>query len=95
MTSSMASLDALFSPASVGNLRVKNRIVYPATGSGFATEEGHVTERLVSYFEDRAKGGAGIVFTSGTAPDYLNRANRKVIGAWDNRFIKGLSASAL
>jgi len=51
----------LFTPIKIGKLEVKNRIVMPAMATGFASEDGQVTERMISYYEERAKGGVGLV----------------------------------
>jgi 2,4-dienoyl-CoA reductase-like NADH-dependent reductase (Old Yellow Enzyme family) len=31
----------------------------PATGTNYNTMQGHVTQRLIDYYEERAKGGVG------------------------------------
>ena len=39
----------LASPASIGALKLKNRMVMAAMGSNFASEDGHTTDQLISY----------------------------------------------
>ena len=51
----------LLSPGKIGALQLRNRIVMAAMGTNFAAEDGHTTERLISYYEARAKGGAGLI----------------------------------
>ena len=47
----------LASPASIGNLELRNRMIMAAMGSNFASEDGHTTEQLTAYYEKRAQGG--------------------------------------
>ena len=53
----------LFSPITVGNMVVKNRIFQSAVGTHLATENYEVTDRHLAYFEERAKGGVGLITT--------------------------------
>ena len=54
------SLKFLFEPIKVGSLTIKNRIVMPTVTTGFSV--GPVTQQLIDYFVERAKGGVGIIF---------------------------------
>ena len=60
------SLDQLFSSFSIGTLRMENRIVMPPMATNYATPEGYATERLIAYYVERAKGGAGYINTEHT-----------------------------
>ena len=51
----------LFESASIGNLELKNRLVLAASGTGFAGIYGEVTDRLIDYYSERAKGGVGLI----------------------------------
>lgn len=53
----------LFSPMKIGKVEIKNRIVVPPMCLGFGQIDGRVTERLLDYYEERAKGGAGLIIT--------------------------------
>ncbi len=45
-------------------MRLKNRIVMPAMTMGFAGGlNGEVTETLIRHYEERAKGGVGLIVT--------------------------------
>ena len=53
----------LETPIKIGSITAKNRLVMPPMRTG-KTAEGHVTEKLASYYGDRAKySRPGIVFT--------------------------------
>lgn len=58
----------LFSPIQVNSIEVKNRLVMAPMGNiNMAEENGRPSERLTAYFEERAKGGVGLL-TSGLVP---------------------------
>jgi len=51
----------LASSSSIGGLQLKNRMVMAAMGSNFAGKDGHTTEQLIAYYEERARGGVGLI----------------------------------
>jgi 2,4-dienoyl-CoA reductase-like NADH-dependent reductase (Old Yellow Enzyme family)/thioredoxin reductase len=63
------SLAKLFQPIKVGQMSIRNRVVMPAMGTCFATEDGFVTEPQVSYYARRAEGGVGLVIVETTCID--------------------------
>lgn len=52
----------LLSPMNIGTITIKNRTVMTATEMGMGQPDGTPTERLISYYEERAKGGTGLIF---------------------------------
>ena len=57
------SNDILFTPMKIGNCEIKNRIVMPPMLMGFSDFQGFPTEKLMDYYEERAKGGTGLIMT--------------------------------
>lgn len=53
--------EKLFSPCKIGNLEIKNRIVMCAAEFSLGEPSGKVTQRLSDYYEERAKGGVGLI----------------------------------
>ncbi len=53
----------LFSPMKIGNCEIKNRIVMAPMLMGFGQFDGCATEQLMDYYEERAKGGTGLIIT--------------------------------
>lgn len=53
----------LFSPMKIGKCEIKNRIVMPPMMMGFGEPSGKPTEMLMDYYEERAKGGTGLIIT--------------------------------
>ena len=50
----------LFTPITIGNMTLKNRIVMPAMHHLY-TENGYCTPRFSRYYWDRVEGGAGLI----------------------------------
>lgn len=57
----MQELNLVFTPKKIGNLELENRIVFPAITSGFGSSDGHITDKLIDFYERRARGGVGCV----------------------------------
>jgi len=57
----MKRLRKLFEPINIANVQVKNRIVMSPMGLGRATTDGFVTDVMVDFYVERAKGGAGLI----------------------------------
>ncbi len=53
----------LFSPMKIGTCEIKNRIVMPPMMMGFGEPSGKPTEMLMDYYEERVKGGTGLIIT--------------------------------
>lgn len=58
----------LLSPIKLGNITLRNRIAMPAMHLIY-TPEGEVTDRLIDFYEERAKGGAGLIIIGGCIID--------------------------
>ncbi|HEX77630.1 MAG TPA: FAD-dependent oxidoreductase [Dehalococcoidia bacterium] len=65
------TLTELFKPFRLGSLELKNRIVMPPIGTRLANEQGAVTQRLIDFLEERAKGGVGLIIIEAAAVDGL------------------------
>ncbi len=63
------SYTKLFEPGKIGNLELKNRIVMPAMGCSFAESTGEAGARMIRYYAERARGGAGLIITEITRVD--------------------------
>lgn len=58
---SALKLKKLFEPGKIGKMQVKNRIVLPPLFVGYGDTNGNVTQRVIDYYEARARGGTGLV----------------------------------
>jgi 2,4-dienoyl-CoA reductase-like NADH-dependent reductase (Old Yellow Enzyme family)/thioredoxin reductase len=68
----------IFEPASIGQMKLKNRIVMPPMGTDYAEAGGAVTQRMLDYYEARARGGTGLIIVEGSAPGV--RCNMSFLG---------------
>lgn len=59
----------LFSKGKIGNVELKNRIVMPAIGTALASSTGEASQEIIAYYEERAKGGCGLIITEITRID--------------------------
>ena len=57
----MGGFDKLFEPGRIGKLTLKNRLMMEPIGTRYADSRGHVTERYLSFLEERARGGVGLI----------------------------------
>ncbi|MFV0439767.1 MAG: FAD-dependent oxidoreductase [Lachnospirales bacterium] len=57
----MKKYEMLLSPMKIGNVEIKNRVVMPAMCLGHGQFNGNPTEQLMDYYEERAKGGVGLI----------------------------------
>ena len=55
--------DKLFTPFKIGNCEIKNRVVMSPMLVGMGQFDGKPTEMLMDYYEERAKGGTGLIIT--------------------------------
>ncbi len=50
----------LFEPIRIGNMELRNRLVMAPMSCNLG-KDGFVTERMIRFFEERAKGGVGLI----------------------------------
>ena len=68
MTNNLYPFTGLFSPIQVNALTIKNRLVMGPMGNiNMCEETGRPNSQMISYFEERAKGGVGLI-TTGLVP---------------------------
>jgi 2,4-dienoyl-CoA reductase (NADPH2) len=91
----MAKTFKLLEPIKIGNVELKNR-VYMLPMSTELGENYNVTDRLIDFYTERAKGGTGLVTLGtvmvadfyGTQPQYPSQ--KGAMGIWSDEFIPGL-----
>lgn len=60
----------LLKPGRIGAMDLRNRIVMASMGTYLAARDGTITDRLKRYYEERAKGGAGLIIVEVAAVDH-------------------------
>ncbi len=81
----------IFKEGKIGNLTLKNRIVMPAMGTNLAGHDGEVTDHLIAYYEERAKGGTGLIIIEVTSVEYeYGRAGARNVRLDEDCFTPGI-----
>ncbi|MBQ9662824.1 MAG: FAD-dependent oxidoreductase [Oscillospiraceae bacterium] len=65
----MEKLEKLFTPGQIGSMYVKNRAVMPPMDTGFCESDGMPGLRHIRYYEERAKGGVGMIIVEAICVD--------------------------
>ncbi len=60
------SVKHISQPIQIGPMKVKNRFVVPPMGNNFANSDGTWSDQSVAYYEERAKGGFGLITIEAT-----------------------------
>ncbi|MBW2666736.1 MAG: NAD-binding protein, partial [Deltaproteobacteria bacterium] len=82
----------LLAPGRIGALEIRNRIVMSPMGSNLAEEDGHMGERIIRYYEERARGGVGLLIVGVGAISFPDGAcNPNQVAISDDAFLPGLS----
>jgi 2,4-dienoyl-CoA reductase-like NADH-dependent reductase (Old Yellow Enzyme family) len=80
----------LLTPARIGPVIIKNRIVMPPMTTRSADEEGFVTDDTIAYYLARVRGGTGLITVEMASPERAGRHRRRELGIYDDRFLPGL-----
>ena len=78
----MSPYKLLFRPIRLGPVTVRNRVVFSAHLTNFA-EDNRPGERLIEYYRERARGGAGLIITEEQSVHASDFAYEKLIHAYD------------
>ncbi len=86
--SPVASVVRLSEPIQVGPMKLKNRMAMPAMHLNY-TMGGEVSDQLVAFYAERARGGVALITVGGCGVD-LAGGGPMLIGLHEDRFIPGL-----
>ena len=67
--------DHLLSPISVGPMELRNRMVMAPMGVEIVGDDGFANDQITAYYEERARGGVGLIITEVCAMAYPRGAN--------------------
>lgn len=88
----MSALDVLYEPLTIGPLRFKNRFIQSPMHTRFATQFGEVSQQLIDYLVERARGGVSMIILENTAVDWrTGRAAGNPVRLDEDVFISGMS----
>ncbi len=85
------NISPVFSPISIGNVKLKNRLAVAPMVSVFCDTDGMATERFIAYHETKAKGGWGLIIVEDYAVDPLGRGFWTA-GLWKDEQIQSHAA---
>lgn len=80
----------LFDPITIGNLRLKNRIVMPPMANRMAGDDGAVLERHIAHYAARAEAQVGLIVVEHAYVERGGRAGETQLGIHDDRLVPGL-----
>ncbi len=87
-------ISSLFLPGKIGKVQLKNRMFMPPMSTHLVGSDGSVTRELLDYYEERAKGGVGLIIVE-TAHTDMEIAQASITGSNlridANKYVIGLS----
>ena len=86
----------LFEETSIGTMKLRNRIVFSPMTTVLNDENGNISDYVIDYYEERAKGGAGLIMTDACFPD-TGEFNKSVfhLTAYNSQMMLGKLADAV
>ncbi|MFW9930469.1 MAG: NADH:flavin oxidoreductase [Candidatus Thorarchaeota archaeon] len=85
----MTKLQYLYRPGKIGNVNLKNRLVRSATWESRATEDGYVTDSLIEFYKELARGGVGLIITGYIAVDPIGAQTTRMTRIYDDSYMPG------
>ena len=77
----------LFEPGKIGSMELKNRIVKSPQWTLLGARDGSVTERLIRYYTEIARGGAALIIVEYAFVDHkASQAGACQLGVADNTY---------
>ncbi len=77
----------LTAPISIGKMQLKNRMVMSPMTTAYCNNDQTPSERLIRYFEERAKGGVGLITMELITVDETHRYLHRSMTLGDDRYI--------
>ena len=85
----------LLAPGRIGGLELRNRIFMSPMGSNLAEEDGTCGERILRYYEARARGGAAMVIMGSVGVAWpRGSGNQRQVALSEDRFVAPLARVA-
>lgn len=91
----MSKYTKMFEPIQIGKLTIKNRVALEPMLLEVGELDGTAGDRLIAYYEERAKGGVGLIQTEVTRiSDYTGTTGPSQLSVTSDRCIPGLTKLA-
>ena len=72
----MTQFQKLFEPGEIGKLQLKNRIIMAPMLTRYTTEDGGITDQMIDYYVERARGGCGLITVESSCPSSAGSPGR-------------------
>jgi 2,4-dienoyl-CoA reductase-like NADH-dependent reductase (Old Yellow Enzyme family) len=81
-------------PGKIGSLVTSNRLIRAATSETMASQQGEVTDELISLYSELARGGAGLLITGHAYVEEGGQCSARQIGIYSDKLTSGLARLA-
>lgn len=78
----------IMTPLNIGDVKLPNRLVFAPMLTNYATEDGHVTQKLIDYYAERARGGVGLIVVE--AAGVIDRKGPYLLRIYKDDYVPGL-----
>jgi len=90
----MDNLEELFKPSQIGSMGLANRVIMAPMYTQIADEGGFVSDLLCAYYEERARGGMGLIIVENTAVARGGESGTREPAVFDDTYLDGMSRLA-
>ena len=81
----------LFSPVTINTLTLKNRLIMSSMVTQYAASNGEVTDQMIHYYAERARGGVGLIMIEATYVERQGDSYKFGLGVDKDAMIPGLT----
>lgn len=85
----MSNFELLFSPIQIKNVILPNKIALASHTTKLGSPDGYVTDNIVRYYVERARGMAGLITVELPAVEKRGRHRTRALCLYDDSFIPG------
>ena len=83
-------MNKVFEKVTIRRMELKNRLMMSAMVTNYSTSEGQVTDRLIAYHRERARGGVGMIETEAAYVHPSGKGYANQLGIYKDNLIPGL-----
>jgi 2,4-dienoyl-CoA reductase-like NADH-dependent reductase (Old Yellow Enzyme family) len=78
----------------IGNIKIKNRIVFPPIGTSWANPDGTAGPEVLQWYQEAAEGGCGMIVVEGSTISPDGKSSKRNLGIYDQKQVDGLKRIA-
>ena len=84
----------IFEPIKIGSMNLKNRVALAPMGTGLGQKDDTMSDRLINFYTQVAKGGTGLIITGVAAVSKEGTVSPGMNSIYDDKFIAGFKKLA-